>query len=190
MMILKLNIENNRKGIYPYEYITGENIEDIDKIMQETQLPPKEAFFSKLRDEHITDKDYELAKKNWNLLECKNLEDYTMKYLKLDVCLLADVFEKFRETCLNEYEIDPCYCYSAPGLTWLAGLKFTKVKLKYYKESTFDQELFFEQGVRGGVSGVYGNRYTEVNNEFTKFINIDNTSFKELRISNFMKESR
>ena len=55
-------------------------------------------------------------------------------YLKTDVLLSVDVFEKFRAMCLESYEIDPCYTYSTPGLTWLCGLNFTNVRLKYYKK--------------------------------------------------------
>jgi len=91
-----------------------------------------------------------------------------LKYLKLDVCLLTDVYENFRKTCLENYAIDPCYCYSTPGLTWQAGLKYTKVTLKHFKKSTYHQLLFLAQGIRGGFSGVLGDRIVEVNNEFTK----------------------
>ena len=45
-----------------------------------------------------------------------------MLYLKTDVLLSVDVFERLRDKC-----IDPCYTYSTPGLTWLCGLKYTNV---------------------------------------------------------------
>ena len=59
-----------------------------------------------------------------------------MLYLKTDVLLSVDAFEKFRNKCLEYYEIDPCYTNSTPGLTWLCGLKYTSVEIKYYKENT------------------------------------------------------
>ena len=62
------------------------------------------------------------------------MKDYTMKYMKLDVLILADFFQNFRETSLKYYEIDPCYCYSAPGLAWSSGLKYSGIRLKYFKE--------------------------------------------------------
>ena len=68
--------------------------------------------------------------------------------------LLADVFENFRKKSLKNYKIDPCYCYSTPGLTWQAGLKYTKIYLKYFKEESYDQLLFFEKGVRGGFISI------------------------------------
>ena len=162
-----VNILKNKKGIYPYEYIKGYEIRDICNIMHQTQLPSKEQFYSHLKQQELSDDDYTLAHKNWNLLKCNNMYDYTMKYLKIDVCLLADVYENFRNKCLQNYDIDPCYCYSTPGLTWLAGLKFTNVRLKYFKEETYDQLLFFENGIRGGVASPLGNRIVKANNEFT-----------------------
>ena len=55
-------------------------------------------------------------------------------YIKTDVLLSVDVFEKFRAMCLEYYEKHPCYTYSTPGLTWLCVLKYTKVRLNYYKK--------------------------------------------------------
>ena len=63
--------------------------------------------------------------------------------------LLADVFEKFISTCLKYYGLDPCH-YSAPGLSWNAMLKMTKVDLEKIIDP--DKYMFFEQGMRGGIS--------------------------------------
>ena len=133
--------------------------------MNEEQLPPHNEFYSTLKQSNITNEDYLLAKRNWDELECKTLYDYTMNYLKIDVLLLADLFENFRDQCLDYYDIDPFYTYSTPGLNWLAGLKFTGVKLKHYKESTYNKLLFFEKWIRGGVSSILGNRYVKCYNK-------------------------
>ena len=86
-----------KKGVYPYEYMNSfENLE-------ETKLPPKEAFYSKLSDENISDKDYEHAKKVWETFKMKTLRDYHKLYNKVDVLLLADVFENFRNICIKNY---------------------------------------------------------------------------------------
>ena len=60
----------------------------------------------------------------------KNMGDYYDHYLKKDVLLLADVFEKFIGTCLKYYGLDPCHYFSSPGLSWDAMLKMTDVKLE------------------------------------------------------------
>ena len=57
--------------------------------------------------------------------------------------LLADCWNNFRKVIYENYEIDPCYSYSAPGLTWQCGLKFTKVKLEIIKD--IDMILMFEK---------------------------------------------
>ena len=56
--------------------------------------------------------------------------DYHNHYLKKDVLLLADVFEKFIDACLKLYGLDPCHYFSSPGLSWGATLKMTGVKLQ------------------------------------------------------------
>ena len=51
-------------------------------------------------------------------------------YLKTDVLLLADVFEKFRDVCMYNYQLDPAWYYTSPGLAWDVCLKMTKVELE------------------------------------------------------------
>ena len=106
-----------RKGVYPYEYMNG-----WEKF-EETSLPPKDAFYSRLNMKGISDQDHEHAQKVWNTMEKKTLGCYYNTYLKTDISLLADVFETFRNTCLKNYELDPAHFYTAPGLAWQALLK-------------------------------------------------------------------
>ena len=83
--------------------------------------------------------------------------DYHDHYLKKDGLLLTDVFEKFVSTCLKYYELDPCICFSAPGLSWDPMLKMTSVKLE-------KKYLFIEKGSRGGISYI-AKRYAKANNK-------------------------
>ena len=80
----------------------------------------------------------------------KNLGEYHDLYLKTDVLLLCDVFEKFIHVCLKDYGLDPCHYFSSPGLSWDAMLKMTGIKLE--KVGNIDMHLFLEKGMRGGVS--------------------------------------
>ena len=64
-------------------------------------------------------------------------------YLKKDVLLSADVFEKFIATGLEYYELDPCHYFSSPGLSWDAILKMTGVKLQ--KVSVIAKYLFIKR---------------------------------------------
>ena len=94
-----------RKGIYPYEHM--DSWERFDEI----SFPDKEAFYSNLNMEDITDVDYRHAESVFNGTALKNLSDYHDMYL-----LLANVFQNFRKTCLKVYELDPAQFLSAPGL--------------------------------------------------------------------------
>ena len=84
----------------------------------ETSLPPKESFYSELNLEDISDKDYLHAQKKWDVFEIKNSGEYHDLYVQSDTLLLPDVFEKFRNTCIEIYELDPAHFLSAPGLAW------------------------------------------------------------------------
>ena len=60
----------------------------------------------------------------------KNVSDYHDHYLEKDVLLLVDVFEKFIDTCLKFYSLDPCLYFSCPGVSWDKILKMTGVRLE------------------------------------------------------------
>ena len=153
----------SRKGVYPYEYMDSFNKFD------EKQLPSKESFYSSLKDEHISDDDYKHAQTVWKSLKIKNMGDYHDLYLKTDVLLLADVFENFRKTCLEYYNLDPCHYFTSPGLSWDAMLKMTNIKLDLI--SDIDMYLFIEKGMRGGISYI-ANRYSKANNKYMKNYNM------------------
>ena len=61
---------------------------------------------------------------------CTDIGDYHDLYVQCDILLLADVFEKCRDKCIEIYGPDPSYFYSAPGLAWQPCLKKTDVKLE------------------------------------------------------------
>ena len=95
----------------------------------------------------------------------ENMGDNRDHYLKKDVLLLVDVFEKFISTCLRFYQLDPCHYFSSPGLSWDAMLKLTGIELE--KISDIDMYLFIEKGLRGGISYI-AKRYSEANNKYMK----------------------
>ena len=84
-------------------------------------------------------------------------------YVQSDTLLLADVFENFRNMCINLYELDPAKFLSAPGLAWQAALKKTKVKL----DLLTDIDMLLMKGIRGGICySIY--RYAKANNKYMK----------------------
>ena len=97
----------------------------------ETRLPPKDVFRSNLNSEDIRDEDYAHAQKVWDLFEIKNLGEYYNLYAQTDTLSLADLFESFRNECLEIYELDPTYFVSASGLAWQACLKMMLLKAYY-----------------------------------------------------------
>ena len=90
-----------QKGVHPYEYM------DSFEKFSENKLPDICEFFSSLKDECISEKDYERANNICNAFKMNSIGDYHDLYLKTDVLLLADVFEKFIKTCLDYYGLDP-----------------------------------------------------------------------------------
>ena len=124
-----------QKDAYPYEYMNS------FERFNEKKLPARKYFYSstkdgkigddgKISDGHISVKDYLTCEKIWDKFEMKSLGDYHDHYLKKDVLLSADVFEKFIATCLKYYGLDPCHYFSSPGLSWDVMLNMTSVKLE------------------------------------------------------------
>ena len=129
------------KRVYPYEYM------DSFKRFSENKLPDRSKFFSSLKDECVSEKDYFRAINVWNIFKMNTMGDYHDLYLKTDVLLLADVFGKFIKTCLDYYGLDPCHYFSSLGSSWDAMLKITGIKLELI--SYIDVHLFIEKG--GGI---------------------------------------
>ena len=148
-----------REGVYPYEYINS--WERFD----ETSLPDKKAFYSELYLENITDEDYIHAQKVFEKFNLKNLSDSHDLYFQSDTLLLADVFENFRNNCIEIYELGPSHFLSAPGLEWQACLKKTEAELELLTD--IDMLLMFEKGIRGGICHAIDS-YARANNKYMK----------------------
>ena len=100
----------------------------------------------------------------------KNIGGYHDHYLKKEVLLLTDIFEKFIDTCLKFYKLDPCHYFSSLRLSWDSMLKTTGVELENI--SDIDMYLFIEKGLRGGISYI-AKRYVKANKKYMK--NYDST---------------
>ena len=154
----RLNLMS-QKGVYPYDHM-----DSFEKFNQ-TELPTKDQFYSILNDQHITDDEYDHAKKVWKTIKINTMSEYHDLYLRSDVLLLADVFESFRKTCLQYYKLDPCHYFTSPGLSWDSMLKMTNIKLELMTD--IDMFQFIEKGMRGGVSYI-AHRYGKANNKYMK----------------------
>ena len=104
-----------------------------------------------------------VTKKIWDKFNMKNVGDYHNHYLKKDVLFMTDVFEKFIDTFLKYYGLDPCHYFSSPGMSWDAMLKMTDEKLE--EISNIDKYLFIEKGLRQGISYI-AKRYAKANDKY------------------------
>ena len=130
----------------------------------EEVLPDKEAFCSSVNIEDITDIDYSHSRRIYKEFDNKNLGDYHDLYVQGDT-LLADVFDNFRNKCIDIYELDPAHFLSATGLAWQACLKKTKVKLELLTD--IYMLIMVEKGIRGGIYHAI-HRYAKANNKYIK----------------------
>ncbi|XP_025421129.1 uncharacterized protein LOC112691190 [Sipha flava] len=147
-----------RNGVYPYEYTSSWS------KLDETTLPPKTEFYSSLTETSIEEDEYEHAIKVWNHFNCRSLGEYSDLYLKIDILLLADVFENFRVICISTYKLDPAHYFTAPGFSFDCMLKYTSIKLDLL--SDYDMLLLIEKGIRGGLTQA-SMRYGKANNHRT-----------------------
>ena len=92
------------------------------------------------------------------MFKIEKLGEYHDLYLKTDVWLLCDVFEKFISVCMKDYDLDPSHYFSSPGLSWDAMLKMTDIQLE--KIDNIDVHLFLEKGTIGGISYI-SKRYSK-----------------------------
>ena len=112
---------------------------------------------------NINECDYEHAQKVWRAFNLKDLGEYHNLYLKTDVILLANVFEAFRDTCLEYYRLNLAHFYTSPGVVWQACLKKMGVKLELL--TNLDMLLMFNHGIRGGITQAV-HRYVKANNKY------------------------
>ena len=133
-----------QKGVYPYDYM------DPFERFQEPQLPPKAALYRLLIEEDISEIDYTHAHRVFNHFDKIDLRDYHKFYLLTNVLLPADLFENFRDVCLQHYGINPAHNYTSPGLSWQAAFKMTDKELDLLTDIC--QHLFIEEGIRGRVA--------------------------------------
>lgn len=141
-----------RKGIFPYHMIRC--LADYEQA-----FPSQDHFVG------VSDEDYDYARNIAETFGCNDLGEYSDLYLKVDVMILADVFEKFRDDCLsvNTYKLDPAHYLSAPSFSWDAMLKYLRVKIELI--SDMSMIAFLKRGIRGGLTQV-STRRAEARNHY------------------------
>lgn len=144
-----------RKGVCPYDWYDSFEKRDVP------QLPSQDDFYNYLTNSRLANKDYEHALKFWNVARCNKFGDYVDAYMALDVHLLADVFEWFREKTVKEFGLDPLYNDSLPGLSWDCFLRHSKAAMELPPK--LNMHHFLEEAKRGGIS-MTTRRHAQANN--------------------------
>ena len=130
------------KVCFPYEFITKENIYNEN-------LPSIEKFHSSLKLDNISEEDYDKTLDIYKKLNCKNIKQYLDIYLKLDICLQADIFNVFRNCIGDKFEIDCSKYITSCSLSLDLMLKYTGVKIELIKDiSIFD---YVNSSILGGI---------------------------------------
>ena len=134
-----------RKAPFPYEKFTS--CAAFKKIVD---FPPRNDFYSELNDCGISEQEYMHGKEVYEAFHLTNMLEYTLLYNRLDVILLCEVMNAFHHFSYENFGLD-CHAYiSVPALAFDAALKRSNVKIELMDD--IDMVLFFERGIRGGVS--------------------------------------
>ena len=130
------------KACFPYEWLTKENIYD-------KELPSIDKFYSSLKLQDIEKEEYDKTLEIYKKLKCKNVKDYLEIYMKLDIGLQADIFNTFRNTIWDKFEIDCSKYITSCSLSLDLMLKYTKVNIELFKDITmFD---YTDKSILGGL---------------------------------------
>jgi len=133
-------------------------------------LPSIEKIYSLLNNEHVDREEYKTAQKIWDKFNIRNLQEFNNLYNKVDILLIADIMENFRNIALKTYKLHPTYYFTTPVFAWDCMLKMTKQKLELL--SDYDMVLMIEKGIRGGISKCSNSNATANN----MYMNVKNTT--------------
>ena len=130
------------KTAFPYEWLTNENL--LDK-----ELPSIDKFYSSLKLQNVSQKEYDKTLEIYKKLKCKNVKDYLEIYMKLDITLQSDIFNVFRNCIWDKFEVDCSKYITSCSLSLDLMLKYTKSKIELFKDITmFD---YVDSSILGGL---------------------------------------
>ena len=179
-IVTKNEFQNNFKYVnkklenFCYTYLNPENL-------NEKELPEIKEFDNILTMKKITKNEYEEVQNFYKNMKFKNLKEYLQCYLKLDITLLADIFNNFRKMIFNEFELDPVKYISSPSLSKDCALKYSKCKIEHIKDITIFQ--FVKNSIMGGVSNSINPfvKLDDIKNETIAYNDISSQYPHELR---------
>ena len=146
------------KGHFPYEWF-----DSVEKL-EHKELPPKSAFYSKLKDTNITDEDYKRCLGVWKDNNMNTMRDFLKWYNNLDVSPMVEAITKMRQFYINK-NIDLFKDgITVPGLS--NKIMFNSIeddtKFSLFSQENKDIYYLLKNSIVGGPSIVF-NRYHEKN---------------------------
>ena len=131
-----------QKVSFPYEFINKENIYNEN-------LPSIGNFYSSLKSDNINEEDYGKTLEIYEKLNCKNIKEYLDIYLRLDICLQADIYNVFRNNIWDKFELDCSKYITSCSLSLDLMLKYIGVEVELFKDiSIFD---YVNSSILGGI---------------------------------------
>lgn len=151
---------NNRfttsKRIFPYNLATS-----LDVLQNTTAMLP---IWNEVNEE-----SYNKAVELWQITGCRNLLEYMLIYLKLDVFLLADFFNQFRKKSIAHNGLEPLNYFGIQGMSWSSALLTLKEHIHLLTETVMYN--FFESGIRGDLT--FLNKHHVYSDDNTELLYID-----------------
>ena len=136
----------NGKGYFCYDYITSRD------VLRETSLPPVEMFRNQLDRKKPDEGRYREALEIWNLLKCRNIDDYNCIYNVMDTINLAVIMEERMKTLKSYLHLDPRHFTSMS----VYGAACAKYKTRSIVECMPNVHIMeaIEAGTHGGFANV------------------------------------
>ena len=140
---------------FPYEWLNEDNLNN-------KELPKIKDFYSSIKLETMSEKEYKKTKEIYDKLEFKNIKECFDANLKLEITLLCNIFENFRKVIWDKFGLDCTKCISSPSLSKDCMLKFSGVKIEHIKD--IEMYDFINNSVIGGLC-VCSNPYLNNDND-------------------------
>jgi len=178
------------KQYFPYSYINSHsdfnnnnNFVNVLEKLEEEQLPQDPSdwlnyLLPENTDAELEEKKEEIKESNKVFEEfgCKTLRGYMELYLKVDILLLCEVMDDFRNKLIDSYTIDPFYSFTLPGYSWKAWGFNSNIELEYFKSREIADFFMGKDVIRGilivlkigGITTVCRSKSLKANNPYMK----------------------
>jgi len=151
-----------KKSPFPYAFLS-----DVSRL-DHTTYPEKKWFTNDLKDEPISDSEYERGKLIWSLYKCKKFQDFVYFYQISDCTILMDCILNFRELFWDKFSIEVSSFLSMAHLALNAMLKITQIEIELISEEDQDILEIVQRSILGGLSQI-SQRFVEAGDDLELF---------------------